>query len=128
MTTLTDKQIKIALDQYKNRIEKDKNYYHIHRKNDKAYIEKNRKRSAIWYENNKDKKQQYYKDNKLLMNAKSKYKYYLKQKKYMEFVTVQKSSYELLKQIMWNVDPLFDAAYIQSTSPVETDLLPIKPL
>lgn len=79
--TMSEEDIQIILQKYKNKIERDKINYHTKYKFDDDYKAKRLLHSKNHYEKTKEERKEKYKDNSELAKAKSSYYYYKKTNK-----------------------------------------------
>lgn len=83
MTTLQidNNDIERILQQYKKKLDYDRDRYHNKLKTNPTFIEKNRSRARDYYHKNPNKKKEYYEMNKETITKKNKINYYVKQNK-----------------------------------------------
>lgn len=96
----TDEQIKTILKKYKEKIDREKKYYHEVQKNDENYKIKNRQRANNFYHDEtngyREKKLKQYQENKEFNIAKSSYYYYKRKDKLDHFKEKYPQKYQLL--------------------------------
>jgi hypothetical protein len=97
---LTDEQIQKIIKSYKQKMVREKKYYHDVQKNDEQYKIKNRERANKFYHDDKngyrDKKLQKYQEDKEFITAKSSYYYYKKKNNLDKFKEKSPEKYQLL--------------------------------
>ena len=97
MTDLTDTRIKLLLEQYERKRQKEKERYE-RIKTTPEFLEKNRMRARNYYHENKESKKNKYVENRELLNARSSYYYYKKQDKIELFKEKCPQKVKLLEQ------------------------------
>lgn len=96
----TDEQIHRILKSHKQKMDREKKYYHDVSKNNEDFIRKNRERARKHYHNGyNEKKKLNYQDNKELIKMKSLYNYYKKKDNIDKFKDKYPEKYQKLIDI-----------------------------
>lgn len=98
MYNLTDEQIHKILQTYKNKKQRESEYYHKSQKFNEDFVKKNRARAKKHYDNNKEKKKEKYETNSDILKAKSLLRYYKKLEKVDVFEEKHGEKVKLLKE------------------------------
>jgi hypothetical protein len=97
---LNDEQIEKIIKSYKQKMVREKKYYHEVQKNDENYKVKNRERANNFYHDDKNgyrqKKLQNYQDDKEFITVKSSYYYYKRKDNLDKFKDKYPEKYQLL--------------------------------
>lgn len=98
---MNNAEIQRVLQLYKEKKERDRNYYHTTVKNDKDRMEHRRQTSRKYAEVNRDKQAEYRLKNKERINLRNMVNYYSKLNRLEEFKT--KKSYKYRRAIELNI-------------------------
>jgi len=94
---MDEEQIENILTIYKNKRQREKNYYHEVSKHKNDFKIKNRQRAKDHYNNGyREKKKIQYENNKQLLSSKSLFNYYKRNNKLEVFKEKHKDKYDLL--------------------------------
>mgnify|MGYP003143422437 CR=1 FL=1 len=93
---LSQEQIDIIINSYKNKKIREKEYYNKVQKNDENFILKNRERAKNHYENNKEEKRILYQNNKDFLSSRQLFYYYKKKDNLKTFETKHPLKYQIM--------------------------------
>ena len=97
MDSYTDDKIKLIVNQYKKKRERENKKYHNVLKHDTEWRKMNNEKSKEYYKNNNQMVQQKYSKNNEYIKVRNLYRYYLRENRVEDFKQKHKEKYEFLQ-------------------------------